>query len=146
MSDSIISGRAGVFPCPGCGQMIYSDVVKCRFCSSRVDRQAAVRGADLQRRVNSACNQAKMLRNSAGVMWVFFLLGLIPFSQLGWGFTGLFFVIPVSLIYWQVKFGGIQSSDADYKRAQRDRLIAFIIWLPALALQLFSIGVGLLVS
>ncbi len=146
MSESIISGRAGIFPCPGCGQMIYSDVVKCRFCSSRVDRQAAERGVDLQQRVNTACNQAKMLRNSAGAMWVFFLLGLIPFSQLGWGFTGLFFVIPVSLIYWQIKFGGMQSSDADYKRAQRDRLIALFIWLPALALQLFSIGVGLLVS
>ena len=146
MSESIISERQVSFLTPHCGQMIYSDVVKHLFCSSRVDRQAAVRGADLQQHVNSACNQAKMLRISAGVMWVFFLLGLIPFSQLGWGFTGLFFVIPVSLIYWQIKFGGLQSSDADYKRAQRDRLIALFIWLPALALELFSIGVGLLVS
>jgi len=125
--------------------MIYSDVEKCRFCSKPVDRQAAAQGADVQARVNTACNQAKMLRNSAGVMWGFFLLGLIPFLPLGWGFVGLFFVIPVWLIYWQVKFGSLQTQDSDYKRAKRDRFIAFIIWLPALALELFATGVQLLV-
>jgi hypothetical protein len=36
-------------------------------------------GADLQKRVNTACNQAKMLRYTAGAMWTFFLLALIPF-------------------------------------------------------------------
>jgi hypothetical protein len=144
MSDSIVSGRAGIFPCPSCGQMIYSDAEKCRFCSSPVDHQAAVQGAELQGRVNTACNQAKLLRNSAAVMWTFFLLGLIPFLPLGWGFTVLFFVIPVWLIYWQLKFGRLQTADPDYKRAKRDRLIALIIWLPALALELVFLGIRLI--
>jgi hypothetical protein len=139
MSDSILSGSAGIFPCPNCGQMIYSDVEKCRFCSSTVDRQVAVEGAEVQARVNTACNQAKLLRNSAAVMWVFFLLGLLPFMPFDWGFTALFFSIPAWLIYWQVKFGNLPTRDADYTRAKRDRSIALIIWLPALAIQLLGI-------
>jgi len=145
MSESILFAKAGIFPCPSCGQMIYSDANKCRFCSAAVDRQAATLGAELQSRVNTAYNRAKLLRNSAGAMWTFFLLGLLPFSPFGWGFTGLFFAIPVSLIYWQVKFGGLQTSDVDYKRAKRDRLIALTIWLPALAIELASLAVRLLV-
>ena len=86
-----------------------------------------------------------MLRNSAGAMWIFVLLGLIPFLPFGWGATFLFFVIPVWLVYWQVKFGKLQSSDVDYKRAKRDRLIALGMWLPALGLELVSLT-GLLVS
>ena len=145
MSESILWGKAAIFPCPTCGQMIYSDADKCRFCSGNVDRQAATLGAEVQSRVNTACNQAKLLRNSAGAMWIFFLLGLLPFLPFGWGFTGLFFSIPVWLIYWQVKFGRLQTSDVDYKRAKRDRLIALIIWLPALAIELLSLAVRLLV-
>jgi hypothetical protein len=71
-------------------------------------------------------------------MWIFLLLGLIPFMPFGWGSTILFFAIPVWLVYWQVKFGKIQTQDADYTRAQRDRLIAFIIWLPALVVELLA--------
>ena len=138
MSESILSGNAGIFPCPNCGQMIYSDAEKCRFCSATIDRKAAALGAEVQARVNTACNQAKLLRNSAAVMWIFFLLGLLPFMPFGWGFTILFFVIPVWLVYWQVKFGRIQTQDADYARAKRDRLIALIIWLPALIVEFLA--------
>lgn len=144
MSESILSSKAGIFPCYSCGQMIYSDVEKCRFCSAIVDRQAAAQGADLQSRVNAACNQAKLLRGSAGAMWIFFLLGLL-FMPFGWAFTGLFFVIPVWLISWQLKFGGLQTSDPDYKRARHERLLALIIWLPALAIELLSFAVRVLI-
>ena len=145
MSESIISGNAGIFPCPNCGQMIYSDAEKCRFCSATVDRQTAAQGAEVQARVNTACNQAKLLRHSAVAMWIFFVLGLLPFMPFGWGFIGLFFVVPVWMIYWQIKFGNLPTRDADYTRAKRDRLIALIIWLPALALELLSLVVRLLV-
>ncbi|HSE24906.1 MAG TPA: hypothetical protein VLB68_24815 [Pyrinomonadaceae bacterium] len=145
MSESILTARTGIFPCPSCGQMIYSDVKSCRFCSAKIDFQVASRGADIQLRVNTACNQAKMLRNSAGAMWIFVLLGLIPFLPFGWGATFLFFAIPAWLVYWQVKFGRLQTSDVDYKRAKRDRLIALGMWLPALGLELLSL-IRLLVS
>jgi uncharacterized membrane protein len=125
--------------------MIYSDANKCRFCSTAVDRQVATLGAEIQSRVNTACNQAKMLRNSASTMWGLFLLSLFSFGLFGWGFTGLFYAIPVWLIYWQVRFGRLQTSDVDYKRAKRDRLIALIIWLPALALELLALALRLLV-
>jgi len=72
-------------------------------------------------------------------MWIFFLLGLLPFMPFGWGFTALFFVIPVWLVYWQVKFGSLKTNDPDYKRAKRDRLVALIIWLPGLALEVLAL-------
>ena len=144
MSQSILSARASIFPCPKCGQMIYSNAEKCRFCSGIVDRQAAAIGAEIQARVNTAYRQAKMLRNSAGAMWTFFVIGLFGSTVFAWGFTGLFFAIPVWLIYWQVKFGRIQTPDPDYKRAKRDWLISLLIWLPALALDLIALGLRLL--
>jgi hypothetical protein len=144
MSESILVGTARIFPCTNCGQIIYSDAEKCRFCSAKVDRQAAATGAEVQARVNTACNQAKVLRNSAGAMWTFFLLGLV-FIPFGWGFSGLFFGIPAGLIYWQIKFGKLQTRDVDYTRAKRDRLIALFIWLPALALELLAWSLRLLV-
>jgi len=59
-----------------------------------------------------------MLRNSAVAMWIFVLLGLIPFMPFGWGATFLFFVIPVWLVYWQVKFGKLQTSDCRLQTRQ----------------------------
>ena len=145
MSESILSARAGIFPCPNCRQMIYSDARKCRFCSTTLDREAAEIGADIQAKVNSACNQAKTLRNTAGAMWGFFLLGLVTFSPIVWAASFLFFLIPAWLIYWQVKFGALKTVDKDYNRAKRDRLIAFLIWSPAMLMEVASIVVAALV-
>jgi uncharacterized Tic20 family protein len=123
--------------------MISSDVTKCRFCSATIDPQAAALGAELQAKVNTACNHAKMLRNAAGAMWLFFLLGLVlPF--VGSGATLLFFGDGGGLIYWQIKFGRLKTVDADYKRAKRDWLIAAAIWLPALAWTLVLLGMRFL--
>ena len=147
MSESILVARAGIFPCPRCRQMIFSDARKCRFCSATLDRQAAAAGVDIQNRVNAACNQAKMLRYSAGAMWTFFLLALIPFLMpIVWASNVMFFVVPVWLLYWQVKYGNLQTDDKDYARAKRDRLIAFLIWAPAMAFEVVSLAIGLLVK
>lgn len=115
--------------------MIYSDAEVCRFCSTPIDRETAVRGAELQKRVNDACNQAKWVRNAATVMWVFLLLRMLFFPPAGWGYVGLFFAIPIWLITWQVRFRNLATQDPDYKTARRDWLIALIIWVPALVLQ-----------
>src|SRR5215216_3299235 len=133
MSDSIVRENSRVFPCPSCGEMIYSSVAKCRFCSAVIDPLAAALGAEHQAKINAACNHAKILRNGVGAMWVFFLLSTIPFLPFGWGFIGIFVVIPFWLFYWPIKFGRLESSDADYKRAKRDWRIALIFWLAALA-------------
>jgi len=144
MSESILVSRAGIFPCPSCRQMIYSDANSCRFCSVTLDSRVAAQGADLQKRVNTACNQAKMLRYSAGAMWTFFLLALIPFLMpVAWASNVMFYVVPVGLIYWKVKFGQLQTDDKDYVRARRDCRIAFLIWSPALAFEVVSLAIGL---
>ena len=145
MSESILASRAGIFPCPNCRQMIYSDAKSCRFCSVTFDGRTATQGVDLQKRVNTACNQAKMLRNIAGAMWTFFLLGFIPLLMpLVWASNVMFFVVPVWLIYWKVKFGKLQTDDKDYARAKRDCRTAFLIWSPAMAFEVVSLAIGLL--
>ena len=145
MSASILASRAGIFPCPSCRQMIYSDSKRCRFCSVTLDDRVAAKGADLQKRVNTACNQAKMLRYVAGAMWTFFLLGFIPLLMpLVWASNAMFFVIPVWLVYWKVRFGKLQTDDKDYACAKRDCRTAFLIWSPAMVFEVFSLGLGLL--
>ena len=139
MSGLNLSQSKGILPCPACGQMIYSDAEVCRFCSAPIDRETATRGAELQKRVNDACNQAKWVRNAAGVMWLLLLLDLVYVPSAGWGYIGLFVGVPIWLITWQVKFRSLETPDADYKTAKRDWLIALIIWLPALGLHVISI-------
>jgi hypothetical protein len=113
----------------------YSDSEVCRFCSAPIDRETAARGAELQKRVNDACNQAKWVRNGAGGMWLFLLLQMLFFPPAGWGYIGLFFAVPIWLITWQVRFRNLPTQDPDYKTAKRDWFIALIIWVPALVLQ-----------
>jgi hypothetical protein len=74
----------------------------------------------------------------AGVIWI--SLAMSFFWNGGTlGFFALFFITPISLVYWQIRYGRLQSADPDYKKAKRDRLIALVLWLPAAL-----IGVGLL--
>lgn len=122
----MISG-AGIFPCPSCGEMIYSDARNCRFCSAPVDAEVAARGAYLQQQVNNACNQAKMLRHSAVSMWVFLLVSFV-LGHAFWAFISLMIGIPIWLIYWQLTLGKLDTRDPDYIKAKRDRLIALLIW------------------
>ena len=136
MSDATFLKSRGIFPCANCGEMIYSDAQRCRFCSAVVDREDAQRATELQAKVNSACNQAKMLRNAAGVMWVFLLLSTILFLPFGVGYYTLFLGVPLWLIYWYPKYGRIETSDPDYKLAKRDWRAALFLWIPAVVLQL----------
>lgn len=125
----MISG-AGIFACTSCGEMIYSDARTCRFCFAPVDSEAAALGAKLQAQVNTACNQAKMLRQVAGAMWLFLLVSFVA-GNVELVFHGLVVFIPLSLIFWQLSFGKLKTSDLDYKRAKRDHVIALVIWFPA---------------
>lgn len=121
---------ARIFPCATCGEMIYSDSAACRFCQAPVDRLAAEAGADIQKQVNNAVNLAKWIRNIAGAMWAFVALGMV-LGIASLAAIACIFLIPVSLIYWQITFGGIKTTDADYAKTKRDRLIALLLWLPA---------------
>lgn len=143
MSESILSGQPSILPCPSCGQMIYSDTAKCRFCSAEIDPIAAAAGAALQKKVNDACNLAKATRHMAASMWVFFAVGFI-FGFARFGVIVLFFAVPASLVLWQIKYGNLQTADPDYKKAKRDRLIALALWLPVSILQFIVIVISVL--
>ena len=110
--------------------MVYSDSSTCRFCSAPIDRQAAEAAADVQKEVNDAVNLAKWIRNTAGAMWGFVGFGLI-FGLATLGAIACFFLIPLSLIYWQIRFGRLKTADADYAKTKRDRVIALLLWVPA---------------
>lgn len=114
--------------------MIYSDSFDCRFCKAPVDRAAAEAAADNQKQVNDAVNLAKWIRNAAGAMWLFVGLGLI-LGIASLAATAAIFLIPASLIYWQVRYGGIKTADADYEKTKRDRLVTVLLWVPASIIQ-----------
>ncbi len=119
------------FPCPNCREFISSSMTTCKYCSVAIDPQVALSAVELQDRVNSACNDASLVRNLAGAMWVFFFVRLIPIIGYvaTFGLIILFIAVPVRLIMWQVRFGGIQTSDLDYKRAKRNILVALGLWI-----------------
>ena len=137
MSSTFTTG-ARIFPCTNCGEMIYSDAPTCRFCSAPVDRQAAEAAADVQKQVNNAVNLAKWIRNTAGVMWGFVAFGTI-FGIASLAAIACIFLIPLSLISWQIKYGGLKTADADFAKTKRDRVIALLLWLPASAIEILII-------
>jgi uncharacterized membrane protein len=104
---------------------------KCKYRSITIDPQVANAAVELQDKINRSCNEASLIRNIAGAMWVGFLVRFIPFISI----VGLvimvigFVVVPPWLIYWQIKFGRIKTADIDYKRAKRNWLGALVLWL-----------------
>ena len=123
--------NVSTFPCPNCHEFISTSMTTCKYCSVPIDPQAAGTAAELQDKTNRACNDASLVRNLAGAMWVFFFVRLIPFIGLvaTVGMYLLFLLVPVRLIMWQVRFGGIQTADLDYKLAKRKILVALGLWL-----------------
>ncbi len=123
--------NVSTFPCPNCHEFINSSMTTCKYCSAAIDLQAAITAVELQDKINRACNDASLVRNLAGAMWVFFFVRLIPII----GYVAniamivLFLLVPVRLIMWQVRFGGIQTADVDYKRANRNILVALGLWV-----------------
>lgn len=123
--------NVSTFPCPNCHEFISTSMTTCRYCSAAIDPRAASTAVELQDKVNSACNDASLVRNLAGAMWVFFFVRFIPL--IGYvalvGMILVFLLIPIRLIMWQVKFGGIQTADLDFKRAKSTLLAALGLWL-----------------
>ena len=120
------------FPCPNCNEIINDTSATCRFCSAPVDPQAAAFLGELQSKVNQACSDASFLKIAAVAMWIFLGLQLIPFLPFGWAFLITFFVVLVLFLRWMVKFGGVQTTDADFKQAKRSAILSVILWLAAI--------------
>lgn len=121
------------FPCPNCNEIINDSMETCRFCSAPVDKQAAAFAADIQSRVNQACNDASYLRIAAVAMWIFLGLSVVPFLPVvGWGFLITFFVVLILIVRWLIKFTGLRTRDKDYVQAKRSVIIAGVLWLVAI--------------
>ena len=120
------------FPCPSCNEIINDTSDTCRFCSAPVDRQAAAVLGELQSKVNQACSDASFLKIAAVAMWIFLGLQLVPLLPFGWAFLITFFIVLVLSIRWMVKFGGLQTTDADFKQAKRSAILSVILWLAAI--------------
>ncbi len=86
--------------------------------------------ADFQERFDKACTDARDLKIMALGLVAFFAANWIPFvdKYTSVGFLVLVVLIPIMLARWWVKYNRIQSNDGNYKQAQRNVLIASIIW------------------
>ena len=121
------------FPCPNCKEIINDQMQVCRYCKVPVDPAVAAQQAELQSKVNKACSDASYMRITAGLMFIFLLLSLIPFlPAVGWGFLFTFFLVLIMVIRWQISFGGLVTSDPDYAKAKRSKNVALILWIAAI--------------
>ena len=135
------------FPCPNCHEFINSGMERCKYCSITIDPQVANAAVELQDKINRSCNEASLIRNLAGTMWVGFFLRFVPLiSIVGWVLMLIGFIaVPAWLIYWQIKFGRIKTADVDYKRAKRNWLGALGLWLlmiPVVLIMFYSVIFG----
>jgi endogenous inhibitor of DNA gyrase (YacG/DUF329 family) len=134
-----LSSRVEVFPCPNCGQTINTSVASCPFCSTPIDHAAAEAAAAETSRISQACSDASYLKIMAWTLLTFFVIRFVPFLYFA-GFLGLWFLriaIPVMLIRWWVKFGGIKTTDADFGRAKRAAIVVSVVAVLALASALY---------
>jgi predicted RNA-binding Zn-ribbon protein involved in translation (DUF1610 family) len=117
-----------IFTCPKCGETIDSSAESCRFCGEKVDPEAAMQAALLLSRINQACSDASYMKSTALAVPVFFVLRFVPFlSVLGLiGFVGLNFTIPIWSVRWWFKYGRIESTDAEFRKARTTVKIAGI--------------------
>src|ERR1041385_6169980 len=127
------------FPCPNCKEMINDSMKQCSFCSVPLDPGVAQLIADKQERANQAYSDASYLRSAASAMYVFLAWRFLPYIPLvSWGFLGVFIVVTVLLFRWQIRFGSLQTDDADYQTARRS-------WRVSLVLFIFAIPLGFIV-
>lgn len=106
---------------------------ECPYCAVPLDDAIVALVAERQEKTNRACSDASFLRTSAMAMFVFLGISFIPLLGLAYyAFVITFVVVLVMLVRWQVKFGGLITSDEDYQLAKRSRSITVILWLIAI--------------
>lgn len=131
---------AQTFPCPACREFINDQMSVCRYCNAPVDAHAAAAAVAEQDIINRACNSASLVRNLAGAAWVFFFLRLVLFAAAGFALYFGVVGIPVWILFWLIKYGGIRTDDVDYKRARRNVFGAGLLWaLLVVALLVFEL-------
>ena len=114
-------GEPTIFDCPNCKETIDARAETCRFCGAKVDHEAARTAAALMARINQACSDASYMKSTALALPVFFLIRFVPFIAPvgGIGFWGLLVALPVWAMIWLIRYRGVVSEDADFRKAQK---------------------------
>ncbi|HEY0657072.1 MAG TPA: hypothetical protein VGD05_01285 [Pyrinomonadaceae bacterium] len=120
-----------VFQCPNCQQFINNQTTTCKYCSVSLDAQTISAAVESQDYVNDAYNSASNLRILAGVLVTAFFVRLIPFISIFGNvlFLIIFFGLPLLLIFWQIRYGRIKTTDKEFKQAKKYWLTSLLIWL-----------------
>jgi hypothetical protein len=130
--------------CPNCKETIDASSEHCRFCQAAIDPVAAQAAADVMAKVNQACSDASFVKTTAWAILVAFAFRFVPFvAGLGnLAFLVLLIAVPAMSIRWWVKFAGITTDDAEFRRAKRTvAAIGIPITIVALAVVLlFAFG------
>ncbi len=96
-------------------------------------------------KVNQACSDASFVKTTAWAILVAFLFRFVPIvSGLGSvAFLALLVAVPAMAIRWWIKFSGISTDEADFRRAKRTvAAIGIPITIVLLAvLVLFAVGI-----
>ena len=138
MADGLIlegpSEDLNIFECPNCKQTIDTSADVCRFCGAKVDHESAQKAAHLLARVDQACSDASVLRNTAVVAFLL-VLGVV-FSLLRaarlvlvfglqnelMGLCVLVLILsapfPIWSLRWWTKYTSLTSDDEDFQDAR----------------------------
>jgi hypothetical protein len=131
--------------CPNCKETVDASSKQCRFCQAPIDPVAAQAAADVMSKVNQACSDASFVKTTAWAILVAFLFRFVPIvSGLGSvAFLALLVAVPAMAIRWWIKFSGISTDEADFRRAKRTvATIGIPITIVLLAvLVLFAVGI-----
>ena len=134
------------FRCPNCHEMINDSMTQCRFCSVPVDPGVAQLIADRQEKANQAYSDASYLRTAAIAMYVFFGLSMVPLLGFAfWAFLLTLFVVIVLVIRWQIRYRGLITDDADYKKARRSWWISLVLLMGVPVIFVVRVVIELLV-
>ena len=138
MADGLIlegpSEDLNVFECPNCKQTIDTSADVCRFCGAKVNHEEAEKAAHLLARVDQACSDASVLRNTAVVAFLLVLgivysllraarlVLLIGFQNELLGISVLVLILsapfPIWSLRWWTKYTRLPSDDEDFKDAR----------------------------
>ena len=138
MADGLIldgpSEDLNIFECPNCKQTIDTSADVCRFCGAKVDHEFAQKAARLLAKVDQACSEASVLRNTAVIAFLLVLgmvytllrasrlILLVGFQNAVLAFCVLVLILsapfPIWSLRWWTKYRSLTSDDEDFQNAR----------------------------
>ncbi len=130
MSGIFSQDKPKTFQCLNCGEVINTAMTECAFCGVTLDSKASLATADFQKTLDNACTEARTLKIMALVLVVGYLAVWLPVisNNAIVFFLILFILIPIMLVRWWMVYSRIESKDEPYRKAQRDLIIAMVVW------------------